>query len=98
MLGSEHSVTAFARAAQHIAPDNTVLGTFASQGKINPALIARRRKAGAGSPHAANEHSERRWAAAADHPNEEDFRRAREFTAAMQHKLELRRKYLAKKK
>lgn len=97
MLGSEHSVTAFARAALHLAPDNTVLGTFASQGKINPALLARR-KADSNSPHSANERNKRRWAAAASHPDEGDLQRAREFTAAMQHKLELRRKYLAQKK
>lgn len=97
LLGSEHSVTAFARAALHLAPDNTVLGTFASQGKINPALLARR-KEDPGNPHSANERNKRRWAAAASHPDESDLQRARDFTAAMQHKLELRRKYLAQKK
>ena len=93
-LGSEHSVTAFARAAQHLAADCTVLGTFASQGAINPALIARRQGGDGSNPHSATERNKARWAAAADHPNQEDFERARDFVAQMQHKLELRRRYL----
>ena len=40
--GSEHAVTAFARAAYKLGEDCTILGTFSSQGKINPALLARR--------------------------------------------------------
>ena len=38
-LNSEHSITAFARAASYLGENCKVLGTFASQGKINPAML-----------------------------------------------------------
>lgn len=98
MLGSEHSVTAFARAAVYLDSSCKVLGTFASQGKINPALLARRQNAGANDPHAANEQNKQRWVSAALHPNEEDFQRVRDFVSAMKHKLELIKKYTEKVK
>lgn len=42
-LNSEHSITAFARAASYLGENCKVLGTFASQGKINPAMLERRK-------------------------------------------------------
>lgn len=44
-LNSEHSITAFARAASYLGENCKVLGTFASQGKINPAMLERRKNA-----------------------------------------------------
>lgn len=95
-LNSEHSITAFARAASYLGSNCRVLGTFASQGKINPAMLARRRSSDPSDPHAATERNIKRWEKASHHPNDEDFARAQEFVTAMKHKLDLRAKYLAK--
>ena len=89
---SEHAVTAFARAANLLGDNCRILGTFSSQGKINPALIEKRKNAPADAPHGGAA-ALKRWEAAANHPDEEDFARARRFVADMQHKLELRRRY-----
>ena len=95
--GSEHAVTAFARAAYKLGEDCTILGTFSSQGKINPALLARRQNnTDKNDPHAATERNKKRWESAAKHPDENDIQRAKDFIAAMKHKLALREKYLNK--
>lgn len=96
-LNSEHSITAFARAASYLGSNCKILGTFASQGKINPAMLARRRSSDPTDPHAATERNLKRWEKASQHPNAEDIMRAKEFVIAMKHKLTLRAKYLAKK-
>ena len=94
-IGSEHAVTAFARAASRLGNDCDVLGTFSSQGKINPALLARRQNsADKNDPHAANERNRKRWENAAKHPDENDLQRAKDFISAMKHKLTLREKYI----
>lgn len=95
-VGSEHAVTAFARAANYLGSNNYILGTFSCQGRINPKLLARRRNADPNDPHSATERNKQRWLSAAEHPNEDDRVRAGEFVAKMKHKLELRNKYLAK--
>lgn len=95
-LNSEHSITAFARAASYLGNNCRVLGTFASQGKINPAMLARRRTSDPNDPHAATERNIKRWENASTHPDAEDIKRAKDFVTAMNRKLELRAKYLAK--
>ena len=97
-LNSEHSITAFARAASYLGENCKVLGTFASQGKINPAMLERRKNADKNDPHAATPRNLERWQKASMHPNEEDFSRAKEFVKAMQRKIALREKYLNMKK
>ena len=52
MPGTEHAVTAFARAALLLGEGCSILGTFSCQGKINPVLIKKRKKAGPEDPHA----------------------------------------------
>lgn len=95
--GSEHAVTAFARAAYKLGDECTILGTFSSQGKINPTLLARRHNnTDKNDPHAATERNKKRWEQAANHPDEQDLQRAKDFIAAMKHKLALRAKYLNK--
>lgn len=98
MPGSEHVVTAFARAALHLGEGCSILATFSSQGKINPALLARRRNSDPNDPHSATPRNQKRWEEASKHPNEEDEARAREFVGEIKHKLELRQRYLAAKK
>lgn len=97
-LNSEHSITAFARAASYLGDNCKVLGTFASQGKINPVMLERRKNADKNDPHAATPRNLERWQKASMHPNEEDFSRARAFVEAMKRKISLRGKYLNMKK
>lgn len=91
-VGSEHAVTSFARAAYLLGEDTEILGTFSAQGKLAPALIARRRKSEPDDTHNSPEAQER-WVRAADHPNEEDRAAAREFVHKMEHKLDLLEKF-----
>lgn len=97
-VGSEHSVTAFARAASCLGNDCDILGTFACQGKINPALLSRRASIPADDPHAPNARNLKRWEAASQHPDQKDLDNVVEFIEAVKRKLKLREKYLAKRK
>ena len=96
MPGSEHAVTAFARAAYLLGEGCSILGTFGCQGKINPALLEKRKNAGLDDPHGGAESMER-WAKAANHPDAEDLQHAAELVVQLKRKLELRKKFLAKK-
>ena len=91
-VGSEHAVTSFARAAYLLGENAEILGTFSAQGKLSPALIARRKKSDPDDTHNSPEAQER-WGRAADHPNEEDRAAAREFVHKMEHKLDLLEKF-----
>ncbi len=93
--GSEHAVTAFARAGYLLGENCGILGTFGCQGKINPAMIEKRRNAGPGDPHGGAKAIER-WKTAASHPDAQDLSDAAEFTEKMKHKLVLRKQYLKK--
>lgn len=94
-LGSEHSVTAFARAGMKLGADCEVLGTFSCQGKINPALLVRRmNNTNENDPHSATKRNKKRWENASKHPDENDLQRAKDFVFAMKHKLALKQKYL----
>ena len=92
--GSEHAVTAFARAAYLLGKNCFVLGTFSSQGKINPQLLEKRKNSAADDPHGSQE-SRERWARAASHPDSSDLLSAEEFARSMEHKLTMRAKYLS---
>lgn len=87
-VGSEHAITAFARAAYLLGSGCKILGTFSCQGKINPVLIERRKNTSPGDPHGGAEARER-WQRAANHPNEDDLAAAADFVAKMKHKLYL---------
>ena len=91
-VGSEHAVTSFARSAYLLGADCEILGTFSAQGKLAPALIARRKKSEPDDTHNSPEAQER-WLRAADHPNEEDRAAARAFAHKMEHKLDLLEKF-----
>lgn len=95
-VGSEHCFTAFARAATYLNSDCKVLATFTCQGRINPALLAKRFNGDVNDPHTASTRNKARWASAANHPNEEDLNRAKELVNVIKHKLALRQKYLNK--
>ena len=88
LLGTEHAVTSLARAAYLLGDGCSILGTFTCQGKINPALLARRVGAAENDPHAPSEENKKRWTEAAKHPNEADFVAARGFIKKMQRKLD----------
>ena len=89
-VGSEHAVTAFARSSYLLGKGCKILGTFSCQGKVNPALIERRLKAGGDDPHIGGIE---RWKRASTHPNEEDFQAAKDFVASINRKIMLLKKY-----
>ncbi len=84
--GSEHAVTAYARAAYLLGEGCEILGTFGCQGKINPALIAKRQNAAPDDPHGGAE-AAKRWQKAATHPDEADLAAVDEFVANIKRKL-----------
>ena len=90
--GSEHAVTAFARAGHALGASCYILGTFACQGRLNPKIVERRTKeaAAADDPHAGKKAQER-WQRAASHPDAEDLQKARDFAQTMQEKWRRRR-------
>ena len=96
MPKSEHAVTAVARAAYLLGKDCEVLGTFGCQGKINPALLAKRHGSAADDPHGPSEANKERWASAALHPNEADFAAVRAFAGAMVKKIQTLQRYREK--
>ena len=91
-VGSEHAVTSFARSAYLLGTGCEILGTFSAQGRLAPALIARRKKSDPDDTHNSPEAQER-WQRAADHPNEDDRAAACEFVHKMEHKLDLLDKF-----
>ena len=95
--GSEHAVTAFARAALLLGEGCSILGTFSCQGKINPMLIEKRKKAGPDDPHANSAENAARWAAAAAHPDEADLAAASAFVKALYRKRMLRARFAEKR-
>lgn len=92
--GSEHAVTAFARAGHALGKGCYIAGTFACQGKIHPKIVEKRKKEAAADddPHAGKKAQER-WKRAASHPDPEDLEKARAFMRVMQQK---RRKRVAR--
>lgn len=95
-FNSEHAITSLARAAYLLGENVSILGTFSSQGKINPKMIeARMKNTDANDPHQGKEAIER-WKRAENHPNEEDLERARVFVQKMREKYEMRKKYMEK--
>ena len=91
-VGSEHAVTSFARAAYLLGANCEILGTFSTQGRLAPALIARRKKSDPDDTHNSPEAQER-WERAAEHPNDDDRAAARTFVHKMEHKLDLLDKF-----
>ncbi len=92
---SEHAVTAFARAGYMLGSGNEVLGTFACRGKINPAMKQRPELKDPKDPHTGPAAQER-WRLAAEHPDEKDVANAKAFVRTMEHKLDLKAKFLAR--
>ena len=89
---SEHAVTAFARAAYLLGAGCDILGTFDCQGRVNPALIEKRKAAGINEPHNSVDSVER-WERASTHPDEDDLKRAAEFVEQINRKLILRQQF-----
>ncbi|WP_196593917.1 flavodoxin family protein [Pectinatus sottacetonis] len=90
---SEHSITAFARAASCLGLNCNIIGTFSCQGKINPVLLEKRRSVSSDNPHAANKLNEKRWKMALLHPDSNDLKEAALFVKTMKRKLFLKEKY-----
>ena len=92
---SEHAITSFARAGYHLGEGCEILGTFGCRGKINPAMLEKRKKAGPDDPHGGAKSMER-WRLAASHPDAQDVAAAKELVGRMEHKLRLRENFLAR--
>jgi len=95
-VNSEHAITSFARAGYHLGKGCEILGTFGCQGKINPAMLEKRKNAPADDPHGGAAAIER-WKKAASHPDAEDLAAAARLVGNMEHKLAMRERYLANK-
>ena len=72
---SEHAIIGFANAAMVLPEGNTVIGVFALQGEINPALLETMRTMGITTPHCGPE-MEKCAAQAVGHPNKVDLEKA----------------------
>ncbi len=83
---SDHARDVMAR-AEALIPDCEVMGTFACQGKVDPALVERMREkfkdAPPDHPHADTPERRARLAEAAKHPDDGDLANAREAFTAM---------------
>lgn len=93
---SEHAITSFARAGQALGPNCEIIGTFGCRGKINPKMLEKRQKGSKDDPHSGKK-AEERWRLASTHPDAQDIADAKDFVVRMQHKLELKQRFLAKK-
>ena len=93
---SEHAITSFARAGYNLGPGCTILGTFGCRGKINPAMLAKRKNAGPDDPHGGPKSMER-WKLASTHPDAQDIADAKDLVDRMKHKMVMRDRFLAKK-
>lgn len=91
-VGSEHAVTSFARAGHLLGTGCEILGTFSAQGKLSPALIAKRQKGPSDDSHNSPAARER-WVRAAAHPDAEDRAAARACVHKMEHKMDLLEKF-----
>ena len=88
--------TSFARAGYNLGPGCTILGTFGCRGKINPAMLAKRKNAGPDDPHGGPKSMER-WKLASTHPDAQDIADAKDLVDRMKHKMVMRDRFLAKK-
>lgn len=75
---SEHAYTGFANAGTALSPDNQIVGVFAVQGAVDPALLAMMRKMPEGSAHHSAQ-MEQTVKEAAKHPNAEDLKQAETY-------------------
>ncbi len=83
---SEHSVTAFARAAARLGKDCRVLNVFECQGQVPEAVREKRAKLEAEKP--ADPHAKSQgWKTSVGHPDESDVAAAKEFALRTDKKL-----------
>lgn len=75
---SEHAYTGFANAGTALSPDNQIVGVFAMQGAVDPALLEMMRKMPEGSAHHSAQ-MEQTVKEAAKHPNAEDLKQAETY-------------------
>lgn len=75
---SAHAADSMKRAAELLAEDNQLVGTFICQGKIAPRLLEQFKTLPADHPHAINPERQARHAVAAKHPDEKDLLAAQE--------------------
>ncbi len=81
--GSEHSVTAFARAGARLGKDCRVISVFECQGQVPEEVRKKRESMAKDDPHAKS----RGWKNSIGHPDEEDLSAVREFARRADKKL-----------
>lgn len=79
---SEHGNITKNNVSEILEKNNIVLGNFLCQGKIDPKITEMFKKMGANGPHVMTEERLKRHEEALKHPNEEDFKAARDFIKA----------------
>lgn len=73
---SDHAKESLERGRQCLDASNEFLAEFICQGRLSEAIKQRIRSLPADHPHAVDEERLKRWAAAEDHPNEQDIQNA----------------------
>ncbi len=81
--GSEHTITAFARAAACLGKDCRVISVFECQGQVPEAVRKKRENLSKDDPHAKS----MGWKTSIGHPDEADLIAAREFAQRADKKL-----------
>ena len=76
---SEHGSITKNNVNEILEKNNIVLGNFLCQGKIDPKITEMFKKMGTKGPHMMTEERLKRHEEALKHPNEEDFKAARDF-------------------
>jgi len=84
---SEHAIIGFANAAMVLPEGNTVIGVFALQGEINPALLETMRTMGITTPHCGPE-MEKCAAQAVGQPNKVDLEKAETYMKSFSEKCQ----------
>lgn len=76
---SIHAHEILVNASKLLSEKNKVLGSFICQGPVDPALLEKFKSFPKDNPHYPNEAAQLRHKIAAEHPNEEDLKMAREI-------------------
>lgn len=84
---SEHAYTGFCNAAKYLDEGSTVLGVFAVQGAVDPALIQAMKEMAKGNPHNSSA-MEKTVKEAAKHPDDKDLANAKEYMDSFKKKYE----------
>lgn len=89
---SPHAVETISNVKDLLEKNNTLLGNFLCQGKINPKITEMFKKGTGAGPHKMSDERLKKHEEAAKHPNKEDFKAAQDFIEEILKKVEKERK------